>query len=98
MNHLVSLWETHREAEWPRFSSPHQGELMTLDTVISGCVTYHLESSDGLDPQRLAMLDRCLTELDGLLPELPEEVQPYFRQLWELAAALRRQSHGPQSP
>lgn len=67
---------------------------MTLDTVISGCVTYHLESTDGLDPQRLAMLDNCLTELDGLLPDLPDDALPYFRQLWELALALRRQARG----
>lgn len=98
MSQLVNLWDTHREAEWPRFSSPHQGALMTLDTVISGCVTYHLESPDGLDSQRLALLDHCLTELDGLLPELPDEARTYFHQLWELAAVLRRQTHGPHRP
>src|SRR5438105_2508061 len=36
-NDLVSLWHSHQHAGWPRFSSPNEGALMTLDTVISGC-------------------------------------------------------------
>ena len=89
MTDLAALWEAHRNADWPHFTSPHQGELMTLDTVISGCVTYHLEPPDGLDPQRQAILENCLDELLALLPEIPDEVRPYFGQLSTLAALLR---------
>lgn len=88
-NNLHTLWERHRNSEWPRFVSPHQGELMTIDTVISGCVAYFLDSPDGLDGQRQSILESCLDDLNALLPELPDEVLPYFGQLRALATCLR---------
>jgi len=88
LNDLVSLWHTHQNDGWPKFSSPNEGELMTLDTVISGCVTYYLESEDGLDPQRIDMLESCLGDLDGLLPELADDASAYFERLRTLASFL----------
>jgi len=88
LNDLVSLWHTHQNDGWPRFSSPNEGELMTLDTVISGCVTYYLESEDGLDPQRIDMLESCLGDLNGLLPELADDASEYFERLRMLASLL----------
>jgi len=61
---------------------------MTLDTVISGCVTYYLESEDGLDPQRFDMLESCLGDLNGLLPELADDASEYFERLRMLASLL----------
>lgn len=61
---------------------------MTLDTVISGCVTYYLESEDGLDPQRIDMLESCLRDLNGLLPELDDDASEYFERLRTLASLL----------
>ena len=88
MNELLSLWHVHRDADWPKVSGSYEGELMTLDTVISGCVTYFLESEEGLDPQRVEILQSCLTDLNGLMPDLAEEVGPYFERLSRLAALL----------
>lgn len=88
MNDLLSAWEAHRDDNWPRFSSPHEGELMTLDTVISGCVIYFLENSEGLDLQRLEMLETCLADLDGLLPELPQDSRHYFERLRTMGGFL----------
>ena len=61
---------------------------MTLDTVISGCVVYHLDSPDGLDDQRRAIVKDCLQELDALTPELDAECLPYFSRLRELGELL----------
>ena len=88
MQEIVSLWHAHREARWPTFTDLNQGQLMTLDTVISGCVTYYLESENGLDPQRVEILESCLADLDGLLPDLVAEISPYFERLRMLAALL----------
>lgn len=88
MNEILSLWSVHRDSDWPRFSDPNEGALMTLDTVISGCVTYYLESPDGLDPQRVAILESCLDDLRGFLPELPEEAGDYFERLQTLGTLL----------
>ena len=85
---IATAWEQHCANGWPRFSSPHEGELMTLDTVISGCVVYYLESSDGLDTQRLGIVRDCLRDLDDLTAELEAECLPYFRRLRELGELL----------
>ena len=88
MSDILTLWHVHRDAGWPVVSNIHEGELMTLDTVISGCVVYFLESEEGLDQQRIDMLRSCLDDLNGLLPDLPEESGPYFARLQTLADLL----------
>lgn len=88
MNDLVELWRTHKATDWPIFTDPNQGELMTLDTVISGCVTYYLDSAEGLDPQRVVMLEECLADLNGLLPDLTDEAAAYFERARTLACLL----------
>ena len=89
MNDLLVLWQVHKEDGWPTVSSPHEGALMTLDTVISGCVVYHLDHHEGLDTQRRNMLETCLAELEELLPELPTESRDYFVRLRDLGGLLR---------
>ncbi len=85
---LTRLWEAHRSAGWPSALGPQEGELMMLDTVISGCITYFLESEGELDQQRVEILQGCLTDLDHLLPELEEEAVPYFQRLRALGSLL----------
>lgn len=84
---LTRLWEIHQVAEWPVGVGPREGELMTLDTVVSGCVTYFFEERD-LDPQRVAILEDCLSDLDAALPELSEEPLDYFERVKQLGALL----------
>ncbi len=82
MDDLTSIWKTHQQAAWPHCSSPHEGELMTLDTVISGCIVYYLEHREGLDGQRVEILESCLSDLEALLPDLPDEdSRVYFGRL-----------------
>lgn len=85
---LQALWDLHREAEWPAASTAREGELMTLDTVISGCAVYFFDSAGRLDSPRVDMLRTCLDELDDLLPDLAGESIDYFRRLRTLAEAL----------
>jgi len=85
---LLSVWEAHRDAGWPKGSGANEGELMTLDTVISGCMVYFLDSQGTLDPQRADILQGCIEDLDLLLPELAEESCEYFSRLRILATLL----------
>jgi hypothetical protein len=87
MNDLATLWHIHREAQWPKLAGPLEGELMTLDTVISGCVTYYLEER-ALDAPRIAILEDCLDDLSELLPDLPDHACGYFGRLHHLATLL----------
>ena len=84
---LTRLWEIHQAAEWPAGVGSREGELMTLDTVVSGCVTYFFEERD-LDPQRVAILEDCLSDLEAALPELAEEPLHYFQRVKQLGALL----------
>ncbi len=65
---------------------------MTLDTVISGCATYYFDEQN-LDPQRVTLLETCLTELDGLLSDVPEDAGDYFIRLRTLAGLLLDTAH-----
>lgn len=85
---VAAAWAQHCADEWPRVSSPNQGQLMTLDTVISGCVVFYLDSPEGLDPQRVAMVKDCLGDLDDLTPELDGNSQAYFLRLRQLGELL----------
>ena len=87
-NMIATAWEQHCSAGWPQFLSPHQGQLMTIDTVISGCVVYYLDSSEGLDHQRVAIVQDCLGDLDVLMEALDAEPQVYFSRLRDLGALL----------
>ncbi len=88
MSDITSLWDTHREADWPEFDSPHVGELMTVDTVLSGAVVYFLDHPEGLDSQRIQIVEGCLEELNDLLPDLSEEPLEYFERLKTLASLM----------
>ena len=77
---FIGLWDVHRNADWPEAVGSPEGELMTLETVIGGCVSFFLEENT-LDPPRVAMLRDCLNELDDLLCDLEGETKPYFERL-----------------
>jgi hypothetical protein len=85
---VTRLWETHKGDGWPKLSSQHEGPLMTLDTVISGCVVYFLDSPEGLDEQRRVIVGDCLMDLETLESELDEACRPYFQRLRELGTLL----------
>ena len=84
---LTRLWEVHQAAEWPARVGSREGELMTLDTVVCGCLTYFFEEHE-LDPQRVAILEDCLSDLEAALPELTEEPLDYFQRVKQLGALL----------
>lgn len=90
---LLSLWEAHKDERWPHVESLQEGPLMTLDTVISGCVVYALESPEGLDAQRLGIIEDCVADLDSLTGELGADSPPYFHRLRRLGALLLASRH-----
>ena len=68
---------------------------MTLDTVISGCVVFFLDSPDGLDDQRVAIVRDCLNDLDDLTGELDDNSRVYFLQLRQLGELLLETASHP---
>ena len=84
---LSTLWEDHQSADWPVAGDSHEGELMTLDTVVAGCVTYYVEERE-LDIQRVGILEDCLRDLENLMPDLESDAQVYFERLQQLGTLL----------
>ncbi len=84
---LSALWQDHQSADWPVAGDAHEGELMTLDTVVAGCVTYYIEERE-LDIQRVGILEDCLGDLENLLPDLELDAQVYFERLQQLGTVL----------
>ena len=85
---VTLLWEAHKHDGWPRVATQLEGPLMTLDTVISGCVVYFLDSEEGLDDQRRTIIGDCLADLETMEQELEEDCRPYFQRLRELGTLL----------
>lgn len=61
---------------------------MTLDTVIGGCAVFYLDGQAQMDSQRIAILQDCVADLDGLLEDLSDDSLGYFQRLRQLATAL----------
>ena len=61
---------------------------MTLDTVIGGCAVFYLDGQPEMDSQRLAILEDCVADLDGLLEDLSGDSLGYFQRLRQRATAL----------
>jgi hypothetical protein len=79
------VWQVHQAADWPGDLGSDEGQLMTLDTVIGGCLTYFFEEQE-LDVQRVEILRDCLAELDGVAQDL--FATDYFRRLQFLGRTL----------
>ncbi len=85
---VVRLWELHKNDGWPVHCGSHEGALMTLDTVISGCVVYYLDSPEGLDEPRRVIVGDCLADLESFEADLDESSRAYFHRLRELGTLL----------
>ena len=81
------VWQVHQDADWPVDLGVDEGQLMTLDTVIGGCLTYFCEEHD-LDEQRVEILRDCLAELEGVVEDVSETPFEYFRRLQFLGKTL----------
>ena len=81
------VWQVHQDADWPVDLGGDEGQLMTLDTVIGGCLTYFCEEHN-LDEQRVEILRDCLAELEGVVEDVSETPSEYFRRLQFLGKTL----------
>jgi hypothetical protein len=81
------VWQGHQAADWPCDLGSDEGQLMTLDTVIGGCLTYFCEEHN-LDEQRVQILRDCLAELDEVVEDVSETATAYFRRLQILGTTL----------
>lgn len=87
MNELSKLWEIHQNAAWPESLGTVEGELMMLDTVIAGCVTYFFEEAQ-MDDQRMGILQDSLSDLENLMPDVPEHAVGYFDRLRKVGSTV----------
>jgi hypothetical protein len=84
---LDEIWQVHQSTGWPDGLGSDEGQLMTLDTVIGGCLTYYFEELH-LDEARIEILRDCLAELESIVTDLSEAPGEYFRRLRLLGVTL----------
>jgi len=84
---LDEIWQVHQSSDWPGGLGSDEGQLMTLDTVIGGCLTYYLDEHH-LDEPRIEILRDCLAELESIVPDLSEANSEYFRRLRFMGVTL----------
>lgn len=84
---LTKIWQVHQSADWPGGLGSDEGQLMTLDTVIGGCMTYYLDE-EHLDEPRVEILRDCLAELETIISDLSEANIEYFNRLRFLGVTL----------
>jgi hypothetical protein len=84
---LDEIWQIHQSADWPVGLESDEGQLMTLDTVIGGCLTYYMDELH-LDEPRIQILRDCLAELELIIQDLPEANREYFKRLRFLGITL----------
>lgn len=84
---LDEIWQIHQSADWPGGLGDDEGQLMTLDTVIGGCLTYYFEEHH-LDDPRVEILRDCLEELESISQNFSEVNKEYFKRLRYLGVTL----------
>ncbi len=84
---LFETWQVHQSTAWPDGLGSLEGQLMTLDTVIGGCLTYYFDEHH-LDESRIEILRDCLADLEIIVPEFSESTCDYFSRLRLLGVTL----------
>ncbi|MEU6465646.1 hypothetical protein [Streptomyces sp. NPDC046976] len=89
---LTRLWQAHMAAPFPpglRGAERAGVDMVLLDASIAGCVSSWLDRDGSPDTRRLKIADRCVLDLDQVLPLLTEaEEIEYFRRLRRMAALV----------
>ena len=83
---LRRLYESHKKLRFPDelAAAVIEGEtLLLLDSNAAGCIHGFFSGNKGpaLDANRVRILEQCLASLTRIVPQLPEEHQPYFESL-----------------
>lgn len=85
---ILVLWRAHQQAALPEVPQESKGELLVLDEVVGGCVTYYLSAGHTLDLPRVVILEDCKADLERLLPDLEDSAAAYFGRLEILTGLL----------
>lgn len=95
---IARLWRQHCDRPFPpgaRGKDVDDVDLILLDADISGCVDSWLSSSGGLDPRRLRILQRCLSDVKRILPKLTDPTERmYYSAIGELGTDVMAQNDG----
>ncbi|MFH9937718.1 hypothetical protein ACH4OT_00095 [Streptomyces murinus] len=89
---LTDLWRAHMAAPFPpglRGAERAGIDMVLLDASIAGCVSSWFDRDGSPDTRRLKIADRCVLDLDQVLPLLTETDEiAYFRRLRRMAALV----------
>jgi hypothetical protein len=85
---ILELWQQHSAAAFPEGYGGREIngiDLPLLDAEIAGCIQRYVHTSGELDPRRMELLRKSLTELNTIVLLLDSEELIYFNRLRNLA-------------
>ena len=86
---VATLWKAHIDAPFPprlRGQEIAGVDVVRLDADIAGCVSSWEGNRGKLDSERWAILTRCRSDLERVLPALSEpQERAYYRRLYDMA-------------
>ena len=96
---IEDLWQEHVGVPLPFSIEDYQDDeifdLVTVDTGAAGCIqTFLSRNPPGLDPERIAVLERCAASMQQSLGWLSGEQRSYFQRLHKLSVLVLQASSG----
>lgn len=91
MDELVAQWNRFKELPFPEGLAGEEIEgedLVSLDTFSAGCISTFLGNKGKLDYERRNILKSCITGLQNVIPNLPNEEQGYFKELLSMSLGI----------
>lgn len=93
VQNAARLWHEHLQAPFPaslRGVEFGGADMVLLDADTAGCVLTWLNNG-ALDPMRTGILQRCIEDLDRVIPQITEPAgTQYYERLRQLALLASR--------
>ena len=93
---LAELWVQHSRAEFP---SGYGGEdvrgicVTSLDTYASGCISRYIKKHNNIiDKECYQILQKCIVDLEHILPCLEGDSLVYFSTLHEMCTLIVKEA------
>ena len=87
---IEKMWKEHEKGEFPaghRNKTIEGTNLTLIDTELSGFVL-GFQAVGSLGARQLLALQKGITTLEKIIPQLESSAQPYFKHLLELSRTL----------
>lgn len=91
MDIIKKLWRDYIKTPYPHEGHVDDLELEILDTTTAGCISTFISNNGMLDHNKIEILQKCISELDSKIGDIPEPARNHFIQLHSLGEVVLRE-------